>query len=263
MCLVALALQQHPRYPLVLASNRDEFFARAAQPLAWWQGGSLLGGRDLQAGGSWLLLHRSGQLALVTNVREPGREQPGLASRGELVATALQHEAAQAAALATPRNGFNLLRLDAVQGTGHWHTNRPQAQSQPLAPGVHGLSNAALNTPWPKVALLRQGMEAALKTQADPEDLELQLFAALANTQPAADAELPNTGIGLLRERQLSSAHIRIEDVEGQAVYGTRCATVVVAEARPEGLQIRVRERSFDPWGALTGDTLEVFSPQP
>ncbi len=252
----------HPRYPLVLASNRDEFFARPAAPLAWWDGQPVLGGRDLQAGGSWLLLHRDGRLALVTNVREPGREQPGLASRGELVASALESEKIDEA-LAVPRNGFNLLQIDAVRASAHWHSNRPHLRSAPLAAGVHGLSNAALNTPWPKVQRLRERLRDALQAEPVPDAIEEQLFAALADGRPAPDAELPDTGIGMARERQLSSAHIRIEDPEGRAVYGTRCATLVVAVQRPEGLQLRVRERRFDAWGNVEGETLEVFSPLP
>lgn len=249
MCLVAFSLGQQQRYPLVLLANRDEFFARPAAPLAWWDE-TVLGGRDLQAGGGWLLLDRGGRLALVTNVREPGREQPGLLSRGELPLAALR--GAELLSLAdTPRNGFNLLRVDIAAGRAAWVSNRPRPRQRQLGAGLYGLSNAALDTPWPKLERLKQRLGETLAGAWRDEDL----FAALADAEPAPVARLPATGLPAERERQQSAAFIRIVDDAGRAVYGTRCSTLVIAESQAGGLLLRVRERRFGAEGGVSGES--------
>ncbi|WP_374435536.1 NRDE family protein [Inhella sp.] len=259
MCLAAFALTCHPRYPWVLAANRDEFHARPSAPLGWWVDAPLLGGRDLQAGGSWLALHRSGRLALVTNVREPQVAPPPAArSRGELVLQALQRPAQALDELRqAPRAGFNLIWADLPSGQAQWLSNR--AAGGALAPGLHGLSNAALNTPWPKLQRLRGQLAQALQTEPEPARLLEALLAALADRQPAPDAELPDTGVGLLRERQLSSAFVHIAGPDGQGVYGTRCSTVVLAERTAAGLRLWVHERRFGAHAQVEGDTALDF----
>lgn len=254
MCLAAFSLGQHPRYPLVLLANRDEAFARPAAPLAWWDEAPVLGGRDAQAGGAWLLLDRGGRVALVTNVREPGREQAGLPSRGALPGAALR--GADLLALARePRNGFNLLYLDAVAGRARWASNRPQPRSRDLGAGLYGLSNAALDTPWPKVERLKLRLADALASPGAGGLQDEVLFGALADAEPAPEALLPATGLPPLRERQLSSAFIRIAGDDGQAVYGTRCSTLVVVERHADGLRLRVRERRFAAQGGISGES--------
>jgi uncharacterized protein with NRDE domain len=270
MCLVAISIAQHPRFPWVIASNRDEFFARPTAPLAWWQpavpGPAVLSGRDLAAGGTWLGLTARGALALLTNVREPGRFDALAPSRGELVLQALQRHPNDAAWLRevaqVPRNGYNLLLADLQGDSAAWMGNRPQLQQRALGPGLYGLSNAALDTPWPKVRALKQRLLQATQTAADAEQLAARAFAALADAQPAHDAELPATGVPLLRERQLSPAFIRIADGAGAApgVYGTRCSTVLVVEQGASGRSVTVIERRFDDSGAVGGETREVFS---
>ncbi|CAD5374943.1 conserved hypothetical protein [Rubrivivax sp. A210] len=257
MCLAALALGVSARHPFVAASNRDEFFGRASAPLAWWRPApadeEILGGRDLEAGGTWLGLNRRGRLALVTNVREPGRHDAASPSRGELVPQWLAggDDAWLDAIAAAPRNGFNLIALDLARGAGHWVGNRPP-QRRALGHAIRGLSNAALDTPWPKVVALKQRLAAALEAP-DADALIAAAFAALASTEPAADADLPRTGVTLERERALSPAFIRMA-VDGR-VYGTRCSTVVVAERlRPMQLAVKVVERSFDAEGRIEGE---------
>lgn len=236
MCLAAFALHAHPRFPLVIAANRDEFFARAAAPMAWWPDRpDVLAGRDLSAGGTWFGLTRAGRLALLTNVREPGRQDPAAPSRGALVLDWLvSPEAAPAFAsgLQPGYNGFNLITGDLVRNAWHWLSNRAPAPVA-LGEGIHTLSNAALDTPWPKTVSLQAAMTAALAQAADASDLTDRLLAALADATPAADADLPDTGVGLARERQLSPRFIRMPDPDrpGLAVYGTRCSTVLVREA--------------------------------
>ncbi|CAN5885390.1 hypothetical protein BH11PSE8_BH11PSE8_19100 [soil metagenome] len=171
MCLAALSIGQSARFPFVLASNRDEFFGRATESLAWWQPADgtppVLSGRDLAGGGTWLGLNAAGRLALVTNVREPGRHLVASPSRGDLVL--------------------------------HW-------------------------------------------------------FGALADSRPALEVELPQTGVTTERERQLSSAfvHIAGDDGDGRA-YGTRCSTVVVVEAPQGRRSVHVVERTHDVSGRATG----------
>lgn len=265
MCLAAIAIQQSERFPFVLASNRDEFFHRAAAPLGWWQseGVELLGGRDLSAGGTWLGVNRAGALALVTNVREPGRVLPAAPSRGELVPRWL---AGGGPALldkmaSVPRNGFNFLAVELSGQQGLWFSNRPAARHRELGPGLHGVSNAALDTPWPKLQGLKQQLAVALAAPADLATLQASLFGALAQREPAPDAELPATGVPLERERQLSPAFIRIEGEAG--VYGTRCSTLVVVETLAQGRRrVHMVERRFAASGATSGETALVFEPE-
>ena len=261
MCLAAIAIGQSTRFPWVLASNRDEFFDRASAPLAWWQpaggGPAVLSGRDLSAGGTWLGLNAQGKLALVTNVREPGHVLPGAPSRGDLVLQCLQPGAADRdALLAVPRNGFNLYTTDLYSTDGGvWLNNRP-AQQRRLGAGVFGLSNAALDTPWPKVQRLKQRLLMAVTSAGGREALMQSLLQSLADAEPATDATLPATGVPLLRERQLSSAFIRVES-SGAGVYGTRCSTVVVVERSASGCTVHVVERSFTSSGSIDADVAQ------
>lgn len=268
MCLVAMAVSQSERFPFVVASNRDEFFDRAAAPLAWWQGDAgaspVLGGRDLSAGGTWLGLNRAGRLALVTNVREPARFEAGLASRGALAPAALAASDQELRALVqAPRNGFNLVVADTRRGTGLWLSNR-SAQPRALGPGLFGLSNAALDTPWPKTLALKQRLREAVARHDRVQDLVQASFVALADGSIAADDALPRTGIPLERERQLSAAFIRIPAAEGSAgsAYGTRCSTVVVVEQRGNIQLVWVHERRFDALGQVSGETTAQFQPE-
>jgi len=251
MCLAAFALRADLRFPLVIAANRDEFFARAASPMAWWADPpDVLAGRDLSAGGTWFGLTRNGRLALLTNVREPGHNAPIAPSRGALVLDWLaSHDTAPAFAqrLAGGYNGFNLITADLTRNDWHWLSNRASALVA-LGSGIHALSNAALDTRWPKTRGLRAAMADALPRAADADDLAERLLAALADPTPAADADLPDTGVGLARERLLSPRFIRMPDPAqpALAVYGTRCSTVLIREA---GGSTRVIERSITPDG--------------
>jgi len=255
MCLAAFALNAHPRFPLVIAANRDEFFARAAAPMAWWPDQpDVLAGRDLSAGGTWFGLTRAGRLALLTNVREPGKQDPAAPSRGALVMDWLASgldAPAFAAALKPGYNGFNLVTADLARGAWHWISNR-RPGTLPLADGLHGLSNAALDTPWPKTVGLKAELADALATADHADALIERLLDALADDRPAPDADLPDTGVGLARERLLSTRFIRMPDPQrpGMAVYGTRCSTVLVRQA--DG-RTWVAERSVAADGSRSG----------
>lgn len=256
MCLAALSLGEHERFSFVLATNRDEFFAREAAPMSWWRpegsDEAILAGRDLAAGGTWLGLTARGRLALVTNVREPGRHVPESSSRGHLVPRWLTTAQLPAPPM-QPRNGFNLLTADLHSTPAQWFSNRPELQQRRLGAGTFGLSNAALDTPWPKVQRLKQALAGALARVSSTQDLLDAAFAALRDQAPAPDDELPTTGVPLERERQLSPPFIRIEAPDG-SVYGTRCSTVVVVEQRGHEREVTVVERRFDTSAAVMGE---------
>lgn len=237
MCLIGWAWR--PDGALLLGANRDEWLDRPALPMAWWHaadGTEILSGRDLRAGGTWLGLTRAGRFAAVTNVRDPALERPQARSRGDLALrflcgraplddqTVAEPGAYAEAALDTPRtwNGFNLLLADLAAGTMVWASNHPPALRR-LEPGVHALSNAALDTPWPKVLALRQALER--EGAGAPAAGFDALARALGDARPAADALLPRTGVGLEWERALSPAFIRIPG------YGTRCSTLLAVGA--------------------------------
>ncbi|OOG38458.1 hypothetical protein B0E52_14020 [Rhodanobacter sp. C06] len=254
MCLIAFAWQAHPRWRLVLAGNRDELHARPSAPLARWDDLPITGGRDLEAGGTWLGVTDAGRCCVVTNVRDPRDPQLG-ASRG-LLATdylvgaddATAHAQALLATAASYRP-FNLLTFDAH--AAFYLGNRPEARAQAVRPGVHGLSNADFNTPWPKTRALMARLAAWTGT-GDADDFA-PLFAALADERQAPDAELPDTGIGLERERWLSAAFIRGTD------YGTRASTVVAIAHDGRGV---IEERRFGPEGRFLGERRLSFGPR-
>jgi uncharacterized protein with NRDE domain len=252
MCLIAFAWQSHPRWRLLLGGNRDEFHARPSAALARWDDAPITGGRDLEAGGTWLGVTDSGRCCVVTNVRDPRDPQLGV-SRGLLATDYLNggagasvhaQELLRSAAGYRP---FNLLTFDARDG--FYLGNRPEPRAQAVTPGVHGLSNADFNTPWPKTRALMQHLRHWIDAGDDMNFAPL--FAALADEQVAPDAQLPDTGIGLERERLLSAAFIR-----GEA-YGTRASTVVAIGH--DGLGVIV-ERRFGPSGRFDGETMLRFA---
>lgn len=221
MCLILVAWQSHADLPLVVAANRDEFFARRSASADFWADRpQILAGRDLEAGGSWLGLTRSGRFAALTNYRDPGRHKPQAPSRGKLVAdflagnTAIDRWLDALQPSATDYNGFNLLLGDGRQLVAFSNVSM---ERHPLAPGIYGLSNHLLDTPWPKVGAGKTALAAALAALPD----ETALFRLLRDDTRHPDAILPATGVSLEWERLLSAAFIRSPD------YGTRCSTLV------------------------------------
>lgn len=263
MCLISLAIGQHPRFPLVIASNRDEFLDRPSAALDWWQpdasGPAVLGGRDLKAGGTWMGIGAGGRIALLTNVRDPSRLRPGAPSRGATIPAWLaardDEDAFWQALRSRGHNPFNLLVADTSGSADHgrwWWSDDRSARPLELGVGIHGLSNAALATPWPKVQRLDRAMARALAADAGPGGaarLEAALFDALADRVPVADDDLPDTGIGRERERWLATAFIRSPD----GGYGTRCSTLVIVERQAKRCTVSVVERSFDRLGGVCG----------
>lgn len=277
MCLAALAIDHSRRFPLVLAANRDEFFERPTARLGWWTGhGSeqeILSGRDLSAGGTWFGLTAAGKFGLLTNIRDPARQDPQAPSRGQIIPAWLTTQASPdrfwVRTALTGYNGFNLVAADFARGDCWWLSSA-RASPTRLESGLFALSNGTLDEPWPKVRRLKQRLGDAVSSATEQAEgnapgadaLAQVLFGALTDTTLAADEELPSTGVGLELERQLSPAFIRTPDGR----YGTRCSTVLITEQRGDGLVTTVYERSHAIAGRpsqLRRATLHDWPPRP
>lgn len=250
MCLIVVGWHAHRDYPLVVAANRDEFLARPAVPAHWWTDfPDLLAGRDLEAGGTWMGIGRSGRFAALTNYRDPTLHRAGVPSRGGLVrdclvadrdADAMLREIAAVSATYAP---FNLFVGDGTSLGIHESTT---GTVRLLEPGIYGLSNHLLDTPWLKVRLARERFAAALAGLPD----EAAFLALLRDDVAAEDLHLPETGVSKEWERWLSSAFIRAPG------YGTRCSTLITVHR--DG-SVRFREWTWDEQGELSGEVVHAF----
>ncbi len=255
MCLILLAWHAHPDYPLVFAGNRDEAYERPALPADYWNDApEVYGGRDLEKGGTWLGLTLAGRIAAVTNYRDGPARKPAPRSRGELTAGFLRNGGEPDDYLGTIApdaalyGGFTLLLGDLERLYGF--SNRGSGIVK-LAAGVHGLSNHLLDTPWPKVTRGRQRVAALLGT--GESQLIDGLFEALSDRTPAPGTELPDTGVGAGRERELSPAFIAGER------YGTRASTVLLVSRNREAVYV---EKRYGALGAPQGETARRFALQ-
>ena len=252
MCLIAWNWQPHSDLPLFLIANRDEYYARPTLPLHAWTDASIFAGKDLQAGGTWLGLGPGGRLAALTNVRDFLNQRDSAPSRGALVSAFLNSDVSGSAYLqsimqdSSRYNPFNLLVYDGQTLLGF---ESQGARIVAMQPGISAVSNAGFNTPWPKLVALKNGLQRWVEQQAHPQAPGSDaLFDLLAHDQPAPDAQLPNTGIPLERERALSSAFIRSED------YGTRASSLFMLRRN----SARLIERSFDAQGCRGEVSLEI-----
>jgi uncharacterized protein with NRDE domain len=237
MCLIFISLNHTPGYKMVVATNRDEFYNRKTAPAEYWKDHpEILGGRDLEAGGTWLGITKSGRLSMITNYRDPkniNREAP---SRGQLVTDYLLSRVGPDQYLkslqpkAKQYNGFNL-----ITGTTDdlWYFSNYREGIDQLAPGLYGLSNHLLETPWPKVESGKKRIKDILDHPFKPDNL----FEMLFDDQVAKDELLPDTGVGLERERALSSMFIKSPG------YGTRSSTVILVD---HNNQVFFAERVYD-----------------
>ncbi|CAN5320754.1 NRDE family protein [soil metagenome] len=238
MCLIFFSLHSHPTYKLIIAGNRDEFYNRRTAAADYWKDfPGIVGGRDLEAQGTWMAMTTSGKISLLTNYRDPKNINPAAPSRGNLVSDYLERdvkaeEYLNVVAMEGQRyNGFNLL-----VGTADelfYYSNYGDGFKK-ISPGLHGLSNHLLDTPWPKVQRGKEGLQPILnQTKIHPHTL----FEFLYDSETAIDSQLPDTGIGLERERALSSMFIKTPN------YGSRCSTVVLIDQKNH---VHYAERVYD-----------------
>ena len=253
MCLILFAFQASNEYPLVVAANRDEAYARPTAAAAFWPDHPYVyGGRDLEMGGAWMGLTLSGRFAAVTNFRDGYPKAGAPRSRGELVGGYLTgHADAHAylqtvAARQTEYAGFGTL-AGTLQSL--WFLSNYGQGVQAVAPGVHGLSNHLLDTPWPKVASGKQAL-AALLQNSEPA-LQEKCFDMLGDRSVAAAHALPDTGIGLPREKALGAKFIAVDDR-----YGTRACTVIIVDRKGS---VTYAERSFGAHGRFLGEVSRQF----
>ncbi len=253
MCLILVAWRVHPKFPCVLAANRDEYFGRPSAEADWWPQGNILAGRDLQAGGTWLGVTRAGRFAALTNFRDPASVIAEAPSRGALVSGFLEapwptsQGLSELARRGEHCNAYNVLCSDGQTLGVYESTTR---QSRLLESGVYALSNHLLDTPWPKVLRAKSRLNEALLSLPNAASM-LEL---LRDSEPAPDEQLPLTGLSTGLERMLSSAFVRGQD------YGTRCSSVFTIDA--EGAAV-FAEWSWDGSGALSGLARFTFQVPP
>ena len=253
MCLILFAYQANAAYPLVVAANRDEAYARPTATAAFWHDHpQVYGGRDLEMGGAWMGLTLGGRFAAVTNFRDGQPKGAAPRSRGELVGaylTGTQPAQAYLEAVAARQSeyaGFGALAGDLES---LWFFSNYGTGVQRVAPGLHGLSNHLLDTPWPKVAEGKRELAAVL--DCGTQNLPQKLFAMLADRSGAPAHALPDTGVGMPREKQLGAKFIAVDER-----YGTRASTVIIVEC---DRQVLYAERSFGPRGQFAGEVTRRF----
>ncbi|MFK7954360.1 MAG: NRDE family protein [Ekhidna sp.] len=237
MCLVVFAYKTHPKYKLIMAANRDEFYARPTAETHWWEDHDILGGRDLQAKGTWMGVNKRGHFATVTNFRDINNIKDDARSRGDLPVNFLIGDQSsndysqKVFSEAQQYNGFNLLTL----GDEMTHVSNYSKDVTALSSGVYGLSNALLDSSWPKVNKSKELLRNEIEGNFDLEDL----IDLMQNTEVAKDDELPETGLSLEMERAVSAMCIRTEN------YGTCCSTAITMDY--EG-NVKFMEKSY-PFG--------------
>jgi uncharacterized protein with NRDE domain len=252
MCVILFAAMAHPHFPLIVAANRDEAYTRPAEPAAFWQDHpNVYAGRDLEHGGTWLGISRSGRFAAITNYRQGPHYGHAPRSRGELTRDYLTGASSTNEYLrSVEERGAAYRGYSLIAGTPerlYFYSNRGKGV-QAIMPGVHGLSNRLLDEPWPKV---ERGVSVLSRVLSAPErDIADTLFELLADRTPAPDHLLPSTGIALERERALSAAFIAGE------TYGTRASTVLIVNADGDALFC---ERTFGPRGAPLASSEQRF----
>jgi uncharacterized protein with NRDE domain len=262
MCLLVLAWQAHPKYRLIVAANRDEFHARPSRPMAPWDDASnIVGGRDEQAGGTWLAVRGGARFGAITNFRELGRRRRSAPSRGLLVPEYLRATLTPDAYLQSIEAdtmgyaGFNLLLANRES---LWYaSNRADRFALALAPGIYALSNHFLDTPWPKLLRVRERFAARIAPAptsvafAERAELLSALLEILADREPAPPDMPLSTGLPPEWERPLSSPFVL------QREYGTRCSTVVTIDYDDVAA---IFERSFNAAGEPIGDAEHVLN---
>lgn len=256
MCLILFALNAHPDYPFILAANRDEFIKRPAHKAHWWHYfPTVLGGMDMEAGGTWLGITRTGRFTALTNVRDLTNINPDAPSRGELTYKFLTQNLTNEdfAALLERKgkqyNGLNILWGNLTERELYWYSNYGEGIER-ITSGIHGVSNALLDTPWYKVEEGKAKIQKIMNSEdaRSPENLTSALLMMLQDRTKPDDSRLPDTGVGIEWERQLSSMFILAPEKQ----YGTRCSTVILLDAKQE---VHFTESRFTP--SFDGGTVD------
>ncbi len=227
MCLILFALHDHPEYPLVLAANRDEFYRRPTLKANYWEDNTILGGRDIQSGGTWLGVQKEGRFIAITNYRDGIKAKTNTISRGELSKRFLTQNLTVTEFISDLKkvrhryDGFNILLSDDGFDSLYHYSNISD-QNTKIVPGIHGLSNHLLDTPWPKVDSGKKLLKQTLLN--DPVNSE-EIIKIMQNETKAQEHFLPDTGISTDLEKQLSPLFISMKE------YGTRCTTVMIVRA--------------------------------
>lgn len=225
MCLIAFAWDYHPKYKLILAANRDEFYERPTRAASFWEDNpDIFGGRDLQALGTWMAISKQGKFGALTNYRDIKNIKSDARSRGEIISDYFNSNSSQEGFIkklhdyAEGYNGFNFISTD-FHSMVHYSNYERKINS--ISPGIHGLSNALLDTPWPKVDELKTRFEKTIKEDFDHD----KLFELLSDTKTHEDKILPNTGVTPELEKALSAICIETEK------YGT-CSSAILTVDR-------------------------------
>lgn len=239
MCSIIFAYKKHPKYPLIVVANRDEFYPRPTKQADWWEEyPEMLAGKDIKANGSWFGISKLGRFSALTNYRDGMHLKQNAPTRGKLVTDYLVNEVdsevylKKIAETAELYNGYNLLTFD---GQDIWHYSNISDEITQIEAGVHGLSNALLNSDWPKVNKGKAKLEELIKTEEISVDA---LFEMMKDGELAADEDLPDTGVPYEWEKLLSALCIKSDN------YGTRCSTVLLWDN--DG-NIFFEERSYVP----------------
>lgn len=245
MCIMAMIWNAHPRWRLVLIGNRDEFHERPAAPVARWADTpGVIAGRDLRSGGTWLGVSEEGRAAIVTNLRGFGAPDPACASRGALVTDLLTGNGRYGDARTAALDDFNPFNLILIEGPrARFLTNRPDPLVTDLMPGLYGLSNGALDAPWPKTLALKAALLDWMNRGADTAETLLETLAR--RTLPEAGI-VPSAPSDIADEAAASPIFIR------HSIYGTRCSSVVAIDKKGRGM---IAERRFDAQGGTLGES--------
>ncbi len=238
MCLIFFSIRNHPTYKLIIAGNRDEFYNRQTAPAEFWKDNpQILGGRDMEAMGTWMAMTKTGKISFITNYRDPKNINTHAPSRGKLVSDYLENNISpedylkQIEKHAADYNGFNLVVGDADT---LWYLSNYGNGIQKITKGLYGLSNHLLETPWRKIVYGKERLEPILKQREIKPD---QLLDLLYDTTQATEDQLPDTGIGLERERALSSMFIKTSG------YGSRCSTILLIDKHND---VQFSERTYN-----------------
>lgn len=244
MCLLLFSFNKHSDYPVILAANRDEFFERPTEAASFWDDcPSILAGRDLRKGGSWMGVSKDGRIAAVTNYREPSQNKTSATSRGSLVSDYLKgNDSAEyyIQKVMLQRHAYDEFNLLVGDKQSLLFYCSVEEDYQALKPGLYGISNGKLDSPWPKVEKGKAALEKVTPESEKPEPEKL--FELLADETIAADSELPSTGVSLEWERKLSPLFVHFDG------YGTRSSTVLLIDKQGE---VFFSERSFDKEGQV------------